>query len=92
MITLDSIIDRDKKIDLIKMDIQGSEMLALLGMKRTLWKYVNEKNTTLEEFEKKDKYELSIQNSLITLNAKDAFLENRNCQGGNIPSRSSQTS
>ena len=48
MVTLDSIIDKDKKIDLIKMDIQGAEMLALLGMKRTI--DANEKLNLFVEF------------------------------------------
>jgi len=34
--TLDSIIPKEQKIDFIKMDIQGSEMLALGGMERIL--------------------------------------------------------
>lgn len=48
MVTLDSIIDKDEKIDLIKMDIQGSEMLALLGMERTI--NDNEKLNMFVEF------------------------------------------
>lgn len=46
--TLDSEIPLNEKIDLIKMDIQGAEMLALKGMKELIKK--NLKITLLTEF------------------------------------------
>ena len=40
-ITIDDLAAKEKRVDLIKMDIQGAEHFALNGMKKTLIKYPN---------------------------------------------------